>query len=97
MSSPVAYQTSGDDTLEDQPPQELTWDSTLMDLFAASYKFSDNLIDVSKPPRFIRMYGDRWQINWQLSGLPDPEAQSVVDIFITVRPVAPATIDLYTP
>jgi hypothetical protein len=74
------------------PPQELTWDSTLMDLFSASYQFSDNLIDVSKPPRFLRMYGDRWQINWMESGLPDPEAQSIVDVYITVRPVAPATI-----
>ena len=33
------------------------------------------------PPRLIRMYADRWQINWQESGIPDPQAQTVVDIF----------------
>jgi hypothetical protein len=74
------------------PPQELTWDSTLRDLFVASFNFSDELIDPAKAPRFIRMYADRWQINWQLSGITDPEAQSIVDIFLTARPVAPATI-----
>lgn len=76
------------------PPQELTWNSTLLDFFGSSYNFSDNLIDPAKPPRFIRMYADRWQINYQDSGIPDPEAQTVVDIFITVRPVAPATITI---
>jgi hypothetical protein len=94
--SPVAYQVAGERELEGQPPQELTWDSTLRDLFAASYKFSDDLLQAA--PRFIRMYGDRWQINWQLAdGVEEPQNQSVVDIFITVRPVAPATIDIYTP
>lgn len=91
-----AYNPIAADPLEvqDSPPQELTWDSTLMDLFSASYNFSDNLIDITKPPRFIRMYADRWQINWQESGIPDPEAQTIVDVYITVRPVAPATIDI---
>ena len=74
------------------PPQELSWDSTLMDLFAASYNFSDNLIDLAKPPRFIRMYADRWMVNWQESGVDEPANQTVIDLYITVRPVAPATI-----
>jgi hypothetical protein len=74
------------------PPQELNWGSTLAEFFGSSLWFSDELIDPAKPPRFIRMYADRWQINWQLSGIPDPEAQTVVDVFITVRPIAPATI-----
>jgi hypothetical protein len=75
----------------DPPPQELTWDSTIRDLFAASYVFSDDLLAAA--PRFIRMYPDRWQINWQLAdGVEEPQNQTVVDVFITVRPVAPDTI-----
>jgi hypothetical protein len=74
------------------PPQELTWDSTLRDFLEATYTFSPELVEPQKPPRFIRLYADRWQVNWQLSGIPDPEAQSIVDITISARPVAPATI-----
>jgi hypothetical protein len=74
------------------PPQELTWDSSIKDLLSASLDFSDELIDPSKPPRFIRMYAERWQVNYQLSGVPEPEAQSIVDITLSARPVAPATI-----
>jgi hypothetical protein len=76
------------------PPQELSWDSTLRDLFDASYSFSPELVDPEKAPRFIRMYADRWQVNYQLSGLPDPEAQTIIDIYLSVRPVAPATITI---
>jgi len=76
------------------PPQELTWDSPLKDLFFSSYNFSPELVDPLKPPRFIRMYEDRWQINWQLSGLADPQAHTIVDVFIHVRPVAPSTITI---
>jgi hypothetical protein len=83
--------SNGDDL---PPPQELNWGSTLWQFFSASYDFSDNLINPDQPPRFIRMYGDRWQINWQQSGIPDPEAQTVVDVYITVRPVAPAEITI---
>jgi hypothetical protein len=74
------------------PPQELTWDSTLRDLLDNTYAFSSELTDPEKPPRFIRMYADRWQVNWQLSGLEDPQAQTIMDIQITARPVAPSTI-----
>ena len=74
------------------PPQELTWDSTLRDLLGNTYSFSPELTDAATPPRFIRMYEDRWQVNWQLSGLEDPQAQTIIDIYITARPVAPATI-----
>jgi hypothetical protein len=81
----------GDDEL---PPQELTWDSTILDLLKNSYSFSDDLIDLSKPPRFIRLYADRWQVNWQESGVGEPENQTVVDLFITVRPIAPAEITI---
>jgi hypothetical protein len=88
--NPIAANPLDVDT--DPPPQELTWDSTIRDLFAESYVFSDDLLAAA--PRFIRMYADRWQINWQESGIPDPEAQTVVDVFITVRPVAPASIIL---
>lgn len=88
--SPVAYEPFTD---EAPPPQELTWDSTIRDLFAVSYEFSDDLLQAA--PRFIRMYADRWQINWQLAaGVEEPQNQSVVDIFITVRPVAPSTISI---
>jgi hypothetical protein len=74
------------------PPQELTWDSTLRDLLDNTYAFSPELTDPQKPPRFIRMYADRWQVNWQLSGLEDPQAQTIMDIQITARPVAPSSI-----
>jgi hypothetical protein len=95
MSSPFNPIAGVNPVLEAQepPPQELTWDSTIRDLFAASYTFSDDLL--AAPPRFIRMYPDRWSINWQLAeGVEEPQNQSVVDIFITVRPVAPATITI---
>ncbi|HXM29768.1 MAG TPA: hypothetical protein VN957_27335 [Chthoniobacterales bacterium] len=75
-----------------QPPQELTWDSTLRDLLTNSYNFSDELIDPGKPPRFIRMYADRWQVNWQLAGIADPQAQTIVDIYLSARPISPSTI-----
>jgi hypothetical protein len=90
--SPVAYEPYSD---EAPPPQELTWDSSIRDLFAASYNFSADLLEAA--PRFIRMYADRWQINWQLAeGVDEPQNQSVVDIYITVRPVAPAEITIKT-
>jgi hypothetical protein len=75
-------------------PQELTWDSPIKDLFFGSYNFSPELVDPATPPRFIRMYEDRWQVNWQLSGLPDPQSQSIMDVYITARPVAPSTITI---
>jgi hypothetical protein len=78
------------------PPQELTWDSTLRDLLDNTYSFSPELTDPEKAPRFIRMYADRWQVNWQLSGLGDPQAQTIMDIQITARPVAPSTILIKT-
>jgi hypothetical protein len=78
------------------PPQELTWSSTLLDLFNASYTFSDELVDPAKPPEFIRMYGDRWSVRWINSGVSDPAAQSCVDLYFSVRPVAPATITVKT-
>ena len=76
------------------PPQELSIDSSIKDLLKTSYHFSDDLDAPATPPRLIRMYADRWQVNYQESGIPDPAAQSVIDIFITVRPVAPATISI---
>jgi hypothetical protein len=81
---------------EAPPPQELTWDSTIKELIQSSYHLSEHLDNPANLPRFIRMYADRWQVNWQEAGIPDPEAQSVIDIFITVRPVAPATITIET-
>jgi hypothetical protein len=77
---------------EAPPPQELTWDSPIKDLFTSSYNFSEELL--AGMPRMIRMYADRWQVNFQESGLPDPEAQTILDIYITVRPVAPAEITI---
>ena len=77
---------------EAPPPQELSIDSTIKDLLKTSYYLSDDLDNPVTPPRLIRMYADRWQINWQESGISDPAAQTVIDIFLSVRPVAPATI-----
>jgi hypothetical protein len=79
---------------EDPPPQELTWDSTILDLFKYSYAFSEDLIDVAKPPRFLRLYADRWQVNWQESGVDSPQNQSVIELSISVRPVYPAEITI---
>ena len=79
---------------EEAPPQELEWGSTLWQFLSSSYNFSDDLIDPAKPPRFIRMYADRWSIRWIDSGVSDPAAQSAVDIYFSVRPVEPATITI---
>ena len=81
---------------EEAPPQELEWGSTLWQLLSSSYNFSDDLIDPAKPPEFIRMYADRWSVRWQNSGIPDPEAQSAIDIFFNVRPSGSATITIKT-
>ena len=78
--------------VQDPPPQELTWDSPIKDLFANSYDLSPDLLEGA--PRMIRMYADRWQVNWQLSGIEEPQDQTIIDLFITVRPVAPATITI---
>jgi hypothetical protein len=82
------------DPRDTAPPQELNWGSTLADFLGASYNFSEELVDPAKPPRFIRMFADRWQVNYQLSGVDEPLDQTVIDIFITVRPVAPAEITI---
>jgi hypothetical protein len=82
------------DPRDTAPPQELNWGSTLADFLGASYNFSEELVDPAKPPRFIRMFADRWQVNWQLSGVDEPLDQTVIDIFITVRPVSPAEITI---
>jgi hypothetical protein len=93
-----AYNPIAADPLEvqDPPPQELTWDSTIRDLFQASYTFSDDLIDSAKPPEFIRMYADRWAVRWNNSGIDSPENQSAIDIFFNVRPSGNATITIKT-
>ena len=80
------------DPRDEPPPQELTWDSPIKDLFANSYDLSPDLLEGA--PRMIRMYADRWQVNWQLSGIEEPQDQTIIDLFITVRPVAPATITI---
>jgi hypothetical protein len=88
MSSPVAYEPLTEDV---PPPQELTWDSTVRDLFANSFNISDDLL--AGAPRMIRMYADRWQVNWQLApGVEEPQNQTIIDIFLSARPVAPAQI-----
>jgi hypothetical protein len=79
---------------QDPPPQELTWDSTIKDLLQTSYTFSDDLIDSANPPEFLRMYGDRWSVRWNNSGIASPENQSAIDIFFNVRPSGKATIDI---
>jgi hypothetical protein len=38
------------------------------------------------------MFEDRWQVNWQLSGIAEPESHTIIDIYLTARPVAPSTI-----
>jgi hypothetical protein len=78
--------------VQDPPPQELTWDSPIKDLFANSYDLSPDLLEGA--PRMIRMYADRWQVNWMESGVGEPQDQTIIDLYITVRPVAPATIIL---
>ncbi len=74
------------------PPTEFSWDTPVSELLKAIYAFSDELVDAANAPRLIMMFADRLQVNWQLSGVADPAAQSVIDIYFSCRPVAPATI-----
>jgi hypothetical protein len=74
------------------PPTEFTWDTPVGDILKAVFQFSDELIDPAKAPRLIMMYADRLQVNWQLSGVEEPQAQSIVDITFSARPVAPGAI-----
>jgi hypothetical protein len=74
------------------PPTEFPWTTQVSDLLKAIYAFSPELTDEAKAPRLIMMYADRLQVNWQLSGVEDPAAQSVVDISFSCRPVSPASI-----
>jgi hypothetical protein len=74
------------------PPVEFAWTTPVSDLLKAIYAFSPDLVDDARAPRLIMMYADRLQVNWQLSTVEDPAAQSVIDIYFSARPVAPATI-----
>jgi len=74
------------------PPREFTWDTPVGDILKSVYQFSDELVDPERAPRLIMMFADRLQVNWQLSGISDPESQSIVDIYFSARPVAPASI-----
>ena len=71
---------------------ELPWSATIADLVSASFNLGPVMSDPAHPPRFIRIAPDRWQINWQLSGVPEPLAQSIVNLYLSMRPVAPAVI-----
>jgi hypothetical protein len=77
---------------EDLDWYSITIGETLLHFFTPSA----DLVGLSTPPRCIMMYGDRLQVNWQLSSAPEPQNQSIVDLYFTCRPVAPATI-VYTP
>jgi hypothetical protein len=74
------------------PPTEFAWDTPVKDILTSVFQFSPDLLDAGAAPRLIMMYADHLQVNWQLSGLPDPINQCVVDLRFSARPVAPATI-----
>jgi hypothetical protein len=78
------------------PPTEFAWDTPLSEVLKAIYELSPELVDAAKAPRLIMMYADRLQVNWQLSGVEDPSAQSVIDIYFSARPVAPSSIVINT-
>jgi hypothetical protein len=72
------------------PPQEFSWDTSLKDFVLANFVLSQNLLDA--PPRCIRLYAERVQLNWQASGLADGSEASVMELSFSARPVAPASI-----
>ena len=74
------------------PPQELPWTATIADLINTSFNLGPVMADPAHPPRFIRMFANQWQVNWQLSGVPEPHAQSIINVYLSTRPVAPAII-----
>jgi hypothetical protein len=76
------------------PPQEFDWEMSLKDFILTNFILSDNLL--ANPPRCLRLYAERIQINWQQSGLDDGSEASVMEMTFSARPVAPATIVLNT-
>jgi hypothetical protein len=78
------------------PGTEAPIDITIGDVLLLFIDPSSDLIGLVTPPRCIMMYADRLQVNWQLSSAPEPQNQSVVDLYFTARPSAPASIT-FTP
>jgi hypothetical protein len=76
------------------PPDEFDWNMSLKDFILNTFHLSQNLMDNS--PRCIRLYAERAQVNWSLSGLTDGSEAIVIEITFSARPVAPATISLST-
>jgi hypothetical protein len=72
------------------PPAELNFTDTLETMFQAVYVPSQDLID--NVPRVL-LLGASVQFNWQESGLPDPQAQTIATIRFSARPVAPSMMD----
>jgi hypothetical protein len=75
---------------------ELPIDITIGDALLTFIQPSDDMINLTTPPRCIMMYGDRLQVNWQLSSAPEPQNMSVIDMYFVPRPSFPATIT-FTP
>jgi IPT/TIG domain len=76
------------------PPTELAWDTPISQLISTIYDLSADLL--ANPPRLLVQL-DQVQVDWQKSGLADPAASSLIDITLSVRPVAPATIHIHQP
>jgi hypothetical protein len=73
-------------------PTELAWDTPVSELIKTIYDLSADLL--ANPPRLL-VHLDQVQADWQKSGLADPAASSLIDITLSVRPVAPATIKVH--
>jgi IPT/TIG domain len=76
------------------PPTELAWNTPVSELITTIYDLSAELL--ANPPRLL-VHLDQVQVDWQKSGLADPAASSLIDITFSVRPVAPATINIHQP
>jgi hypothetical protein len=76
------------------PPDEFDWNMSLKDFILSNFHLSQNLMD--NPPRCIRLYAERVQVNWALSGLSDGSEASVIEMTFSARPAAPATITIST-
>lgn len=79
-------------SVDQPPPTQFTWDTTIAELVNEVFLLSQDLKD--NPPLCILLFADRIQVNWSMSGLEGPGADSTIELSFTARPVAPSTITI---
>lgn len=75
---------------QNPPPQEWTFETPIGDILKDIYTFSEELL--ANPPRLIRLYAERVQANWALSGLTDGQEGTVLEMTFSCRPVKEGAI-----